>query len=632
MEKRLKVLISAYACEPNKGSEPEVGWQWALQMARFHEVTVLTRTNNRKVIEKELERLRGSSALPEFVYHDEGPFLLWLKQHFKVIRLYYIFWQISAWKIISRLRRERGFDLLHHLTFAGFRYRAAIWNHGVPNIWGPVGGIHSIPWRLLPWKYPRSLMLELFRHFNNFIQSAPFHMLPKRAQLTTITLVSTEEMEKTFLNLGLEVTLMPTIGLHYSPRPALPPKDAREPLRILFAGNLITLKGIDLAIQAVKESGLNASFTIIGDGGFGSTARKMVKELGLEEQVFFCGRLTRSEMLEAYSGYDLFLFPSLHDTGSYAIIEAMSCGLPVICLDYGGPRLSVREGTGIRVPLGSQREVIQGLAEALRHYDRNRELLAKNGAAAREVIARDYDWNVKGRRLSAIYQKAVAEWAETRPEENRISRSGFINFFRRLFPIKSLGVSAFILLAIGTVGFLSINHLKKNAEVIALGTLPGLSDAGAANSTLAEGFNRALLMVTAETPKEREGYHKELDEFGRQTDEALKIYSHSISNPNELALFNEVLKRRLNYRTIRQRMSDLANHGQQNEAIAVCKNSLLPAYLEYKTAAEKLLEYDTNRSMARGEKILEMCTATQYAVAAVGIILFVVGFVIGLLK
>ena len=54
MPKKLKVLISAYACEPNKGSEPEVGWQWALQMARYHDVTVLTRSNNRAGIEKEL--------------------------------------------------------------------------------------------------------------------------------------------------------------------------------------------------------------------------------------------------------------------------------------------------------------------------------------------------------------------------------------------------------------------------------------------------------------------------------------------------------------------------------------------------------------------------------------------------
>ena len=55
MSKKLKILISAYACEPDKGSEPGVGWNWAKQISRFHEVWVITRKNNRPSIEKELE-------------------------------------------------------------------------------------------------------------------------------------------------------------------------------------------------------------------------------------------------------------------------------------------------------------------------------------------------------------------------------------------------------------------------------------------------------------------------------------------------------------------------------------------------------------------------------------------------
>ena len=216
MPKRLKVLMSAYACEPNKGSEPEVGWQWALQMARFHDVTVLTRTNNRANIEKELALLQGTMPLPGFVYHDEGPLLLWLKKRFRTVRFYYVMWQISAWNVVHRLQAENSYDLLHHVTFAGFRYRTAVWNHGVPTVWGPVGGIESIPWRLLPWKHRVSLFREILRNLNNIIQAAPFHVLPKRAQTTAVTIVSTREMERTFLQLGFKTTLMPTIGLHTS--------------------------------------------------------------------------------------------------------------------------------------------------------------------------------------------------------------------------------------------------------------------------------------------------------------------------------------------------------------------------------------------------------------------------------
>src|SRR5437660_12518213 len=103
MAKKLKVLISAYACEPNKGSEPEVGWQWALQMARFHDVTVLTRANNQPTIEPELARLEGKQPLPRFVYHDRGPSLLEFKRLFKAVTIYYLLWQRSARGAIEHL-------------------------------------------------------------------------------------------------------------------------------------------------------------------------------------------------------------------------------------------------------------------------------------------------------------------------------------------------------------------------------------------------------------------------------------------------------------------------------------------------------------------------------------------------
>ena len=49
--KRLKLVLSCYACEPNRGSEPGVGWAWALGMAKRHETFALTRANNQGVIE-----------------------------------------------------------------------------------------------------------------------------------------------------------------------------------------------------------------------------------------------------------------------------------------------------------------------------------------------------------------------------------------------------------------------------------------------------------------------------------------------------------------------------------------------------------------------------------------------------
>ena len=71
MADRLKVLLSAYACEPDRGSEPEVGWQWAVHLARRHDVTVVTRSNNRGPIEHGLAAL--APPHPKFIYFDLSP-------------------------------------------------------------------------------------------------------------------------------------------------------------------------------------------------------------------------------------------------------------------------------------------------------------------------------------------------------------------------------------------------------------------------------------------------------------------------------------------------------------------------------------------------------------------------------
>ncbi|MGO8676601.1 MAG: glycosyltransferase family 4 protein [Limisphaerales bacterium] len=410
MAQRLNVLISAYACEPDRGSEPEVGWQWALQMARFHDVTVLTRANNRAAIEAGLAALRGGRPLPVFVYHDRHAFLTGMKRWFGTIQLYYLLWQKSAREVIARLHAVHPYDLMHHVTFAGFRYPAAVWGHRAPCIWGPVGGIESIPAGLLPWRHPGPLIRETLRNGSNLLHAAATSSLPRRARATTLVLASTPEMQRTFARLGVESRLMPTIGLNPAELPYREHVPDGGPLKMVFVGNMIALKGLDLALDALKAAGGDATLTLIGDGSYLPAAKGKTEALGLAARVIFKGRLPREQVLRLYAEYDLFFFPSLHDTGGCALIEAMCSELAVLCLDCGGPAVAVRQGCGIKVPLGPRARVVAGLTEGIRFYALNRSILAEHGKAARQAILRDYDWDMKGEQMNQCYQEAVARY------------------------------------------------------------------------------------------------------------------------------------------------------------------------------------------------------------------------------
>lgn len=630
MSRRLKVLISAYACEPDKGSEPEVGWQWAMQMARFHDVTVVTRTNNRANIERRLAELTGKQSVPEFIYHDDTRFLLRLKQRLASHKLYYILWQRSARELIAALNAERKFDLMHHITFAGFRYPTAVWGHGVPSIWGPIGGIESVPWLLLPWAHPRSLFGEIKRNLHNLLQSAPLQVLPRRAATSTVVLASTPEMQVAFRSHGFRVPVMPTIGLNTQlfPPPTKAPHDG--PLRLLFVGNIITLKGIDLALRALRESGSKATFTLIGDGAYLAQARRLTKKLGLESQVTFAGRLPREQVLQRYREFDVFIFPSLHDTGGYAVIEAMVNALPVICLKCGGPAVAVHEDCGIKVPLGWKSQVISDLAVAIKNYDDQRALVREQGQKARAVILAHYDWDQKGEQMNEVYQNAVAA-----PTEKKSSRytgiTSATSVIHRVVSVKGMFATLLVLLLIGTLGFLSLSRLKHVAGEIAHNTLPGVSLAGRANAYLADA-SRVMLYILADEPAQRGEIRKEIDQLSARTSGYLNEYRKGIHSPEQQALFDKLVAERNEYILIRNAILEVAAVGQDEEAIQQVKQVLLPVHKRIKAAGDDLINFDIQEGEARSKEIMTTCTLTQIIVAVMGVLVFVVGFIIGLFR
>ena len=624
--RRMRVLLSAFACEPNKGSEPEVGWQWALQIARFHNVTVLTQTEHRAAIEREIKKMRNGQPEPEFVYFDLGKSLHWMKKSSVGLRIYYVLWQKWARGEVKRLHRSHPFDLLHHVTFAAFRYPSVIWGHGVPCIWGPVGGIESITAPLLPWTHPVSLVVEVFRNLSNLIQAAPFNDLPLRAAASDAVLVSTVEMQQGLAKLDLPSQLMPTIGLRTHELPWHEHRTPAGPLRILFVGKIIAWKGINLALEALKLSETDATLTLVGTGNYLAASLRHTKKLGLEKRVTFRGQLTREQVLNFYSEFDLMIFPSLHDTGGYAVIEAMFNELPVICLDCGGPAVAVRPGCGIKVPIKSRRQVLEDLAAGIRLYDQDRQTLLDHGKAARQTILEHYDWDEKGIQMNEVYEETLKH-TELQPLRNRDP----IRHSRRLISFRGTVVAAIILVLIGALGFLSLDHLKHQANLIVNDTLPGLSYAGEANAYIVDA-SRTLLFVMDKDPQKRQEILEQIDTFSTRTTKYLTLYRQSIYGDEDWTNFQALIRERARYIQVRQRILNLASQGKENEAMVVYNESLLPIHKSVKDAADKLFEYNMRQGEARGKRIMAFCTVTQIVLGVASVLIFVIGFFLGLFK
>lgn len=385
----MKILLSAYACEPGKGSEPEVGWQWATGLAlRGHQVWVITRANNRARIED--STLPKAVQPPRFVYYDLPPLLLWLKR-WVGINVYYRWWQVGAARVAARLHAEVGFDRAQHATFVVLRHPSFLRKLDVPFIFGPCAGGEQVPAALLvgtPWRFR---VQERTRSAVNRLStwSPAFRATLRAAERVYVTsqqsaaLVPQTYQGRTQTRLAISVPFADAaVARHGRRHPG-------RTLKCLFVGQLIYLKGIHLlleALQVAKGEGFRFDLTVVGSGAQGEWLQARATELGVDDQVTWQGQVRRDRLREIYAAHDAFVFPSLRDSGGMVVLEAMAAALPVVCLKLGGPGEIVDVTCGEAVSAeGTKAVVVKSIARALvsLNLDLPRYERLSAGAAAR---------------------------------------------------------------------------------------------------------------------------------------------------------------------------------------------------------------------------------------------------------
>ncbi|MEM8501866.1 MAG: glycosyltransferase [Cyanobacteria bacterium P01_D01_bin.1] len=407
----MKILISAYSCEPGVGSERGVGWNVVYEAAKYNEVWVLTRPDESKeAIEAELAR----NPMPNlhFVY-----FTLpiwgggWRLGSNGAMQIHYYLWQIQAYFVARRLQREIGFDVAHHVTFVKYSSPSFLSFLPIPFVWGPVGGAESAP---KPFWKDFSRRAWLYETARNVVRGIgewdPFVKLTARR--SAAVRATTQDTAKQLYKMGAEhVQILPESGIPQAEIEQLGkvPVPSGETIRFISMGRLLHWKGFHLGIRAFAKADLpNAEYWILGDGPEEDTLCQMAKALGVEKKVKFWGRVPRDVVLEKLAQCHVMIHPSLHDSGGWVCMEAMAAGRPVLCLDLGGPGFQVTSETGIKIAAHNPEQAIDDLTVAIAQLADDKALRQKMGAAGRKLVSENYTWEVNGQRLSQLYKTLVS--------------------------------------------------------------------------------------------------------------------------------------------------------------------------------------------------------------------------------
>ena len=389
----LKILLSAYACEPGKGSEPGVGWRWALEMAALnHEVWVITRANNKTAIQSGLAK-HGKPHNLHFIYYDLPSWASWWKRGHQGVHLYYVLWQLGAYLHVRKIHQTQQFDAVHHITFGVTRHPSFMGRLGIPFVVGPMGGAESAPLKLRKYYTLGGKIKDLLRDAANFAARFDPWVRQMYAQASLILLKTPQSLNWLPAKYQHKADCMLEIGV--DKRTLLKIEtcaltQCQQTLHILYVGRFLYLKGMDLGLRALakmREQGTPVRITMIGKGPAQADWQQLISQLKLADSVTWIPWMKQQDLLTAYQSFDVLLFPSMHDSSGNVVLEAMASGLPVVCLDLGGPAEIVDDSCGRVVPVQGldADQTVDALAAALSEIANNPALASdlRTGALAR---------------------------------------------------------------------------------------------------------------------------------------------------------------------------------------------------------------------------------------------------------
>lgn len=392
----MKILASVYACSPYDGSERAVGWNWIKELDKNNEITAITSHVYQHDIDDFMSKNPGVIKNTRFVY-VEVPHTKW-HVGYRLERLYYMLWQKTAVKKAKELCAKEKYDLVHHITYVTCILPTFMHQLDIPFLYGPVSGGENTPAVI---GYPMSnkdRIVELVRSASQlFFKSTPnFSKTMKKANLI---LVTTEETMKLipsrFRN---KVRIFQSIGLNEDMFYPIPSRKNNDVIQFLVAGRMLYWKGFELAIRAflqAKDNMPNIELTVLGDteNNFNYEAHlRYLKALcgdSLGRSIHFVDSVPHSQMKGFYDRFDCLINCSLRDSGCFVVMEGMSRGLPVICVNTGGPKVNTTMESAIKIEPKPMSEMIDEIADAIVHLANNKELREKMGQAAR-THALDY--------------------------------------------------------------------------------------------------------------------------------------------------------------------------------------------------------------------------------------------------
>lgn len=413
----MKVLLSAYACQPDQGSEKGFGWNWAISLAQMnHDVWVLTNKINQEFIEKKTEVAQISNLHFIFIESNKSIYkILWKMTLFigypKLTWKYrYFRWQKKALKMAKRLDRQFNFDVIHHVTWGSITAGSKLGCLNKPFVFGPIGGGQTAPPSLK--KYFANHWRKEQQRTIIFKRLVKFNLVSRQtlnqANLVLTTNRDTYELAQKMGARQVKLFLDTALPKNFFPQKFPTRSTTQAKLNLLWVGSPAPRKGLHLTLESLSKVNPQIPFKIriLGVDPLNNILVKSINEFNLAKKVDFVGKVSWLEMKNEYLKSDVFFFTSLRDSFGSQFLEAMAYGLPIITLNHHGAQDFIPDNAAIKVPVANKIETLNALANGVEYMYNNpqkRLIMGSNGYE----FAKKQSWSNKAARVTEYYDELI---------------------------------------------------------------------------------------------------------------------------------------------------------------------------------------------------------------------------------
>lgn len=410
----LKILINAYACSPNMGSEPGMAWNWVSNLARYCEVHIITEGEFQDKIEVVVPELEQGRNM-HFYYNsvsDEIRKMCWNQGDWRFYK-YYKEWQWKTYCMAKNIWSKQHIDVLHQLNMIGFREPGYLWKLSketdIPFVWGPIGGLKQFPTAYLQGA---SLKMKVFNRLKNFLNIWQLKHDKRVGEAFKTAKVLVSSIPDSYRAIkkykGLESVVIPETGCFLSEDISLERFDDKE-FHVMWVGKFDFRKQLPLALKSIAMTGNpNIILDVYGSGSEEqvAAAKSFADSLGISNKVVWHGNQSNSVVMKSMRQTQLFFFTSVSEDTSTVVLEAVSNRLPVLCFNACGMAAVIDDEVGRKIPLTTPSQSAQDFSKMLNELEGNRDLLKQMSENCKQRQI-ELSWEEKAKTMVGWYEKVV---------------------------------------------------------------------------------------------------------------------------------------------------------------------------------------------------------------------------------